>query len=319
MALARLDIPGLVLYGGSIAPGRWHDRDVTIQDVFEAVGAHAAGTLSTPDLDSLERQACPGAGACGGQFTANTMATVCEFLGISPFGSASVPATDADKVGVARARRRAGDGRVEARRAAAADPHARRARERHRRRRRHRRLDQRRAAPARHRQRSAACRSTSTTSTASARGCRCSRISSRAAASSPPTCIAPAAFRSSRSGCSKADILHADAMTITGRTIGEHAREATETPDQNVVRPLANPIKPTGGLVILKGNLAPEGAVVKVAGYDTKGAHRPGARVRQRRSGVRGRAAPARSSRATSSSSATKARAAARACARCWA
>src|SRR5215203_2088233 len=103
MALARLDIPGLVLYGGSIAPGRWHNHDVTIQDVFEAVGAHAAGTLSADDLDLLERQACPGAGACGGQFTANTMATVCEILGISPFGSASVPATDEDKVGVARA------------------------------------------------------------------------------------------------------------------------------------------------------------------------------------------------------------------------
>ena len=96
MALARLDIPGLVLYGGSIAPGRWHDRDVTIQDVFEAVGAHAAGTLERRRTSTaLERQACPGAGACGGQFTANTMATVCEFLGISPFGSASVPAIDA--------------------------------------------------------------------------------------------------------------------------------------------------------------------------------------------------------------------------------
>ena len=103
MALARLDIPGLVLYGGSIAPGRWHERDVTIQDVFEAVGAHAAGALSTTELEALERQACPGAGACGGQFTANTMATVCEILGISPFGSASVPAVDEDKAGVARA------------------------------------------------------------------------------------------------------------------------------------------------------------------------------------------------------------------------
>jgi dihydroxy-acid dehydratase len=102
MALARLDIPGLVLYGGSIAPGHWHDKDVTIQDVFEAVGAYSAGKLSEQDFDALERQACPGAGACGGQFTANTMATVCEILGISPFGSASVPATDAEKVDVAR-------------------------------------------------------------------------------------------------------------------------------------------------------------------------------------------------------------------------
>src|SRR5215218_6498190 len=82
MALARLDVPGLVLYGGSIAPGRFHGKDVTIQDVFEAVGAHAAGTMSDSDFEILERQACPGAGACGGQFTANTMATVCETLGI---------------------------------------------------------------------------------------------------------------------------------------------------------------------------------------------------------------------------------------------
>ena len=102
MALARLDIPGLVLYGGSIAPGRWQNHDVTIQDVFEAVGAHSAGKLSQQDFDALERQACPGPGACGGQFTANTMATVCEILGISPFGSASVPATDTDKAAVAR-------------------------------------------------------------------------------------------------------------------------------------------------------------------------------------------------------------------------
>ena len=96
MALARLDIPGVVLYGGSIAPGRFKNRDVTIQDVFEAVGARDAGTMSEADFDDLERHACPGAGACGGQFTANTMATVCETLGISPFGSACVPAIDVD-------------------------------------------------------------------------------------------------------------------------------------------------------------------------------------------------------------------------------
>src|SRR5512132_2937881 len=90
MALARLDVPGLVLYGGSIAPGKWNGRDVTIQDVYEAIGAHSAGRMSDADLDAIERQACPGAGACGGQFTANTMATVCEFLGIAPLGSGSV-------------------------------------------------------------------------------------------------------------------------------------------------------------------------------------------------------------------------------------
>src|SRR5207247_7113311 len=93
MALARLNIPGLVLYGGSIAPGYWHGREVTIQDVFEAVGAHAAGRIALGDLQALESAACPGAGACGGQFTANTMAMACEFLGIAALGSGAVPAT----------------------------------------------------------------------------------------------------------------------------------------------------------------------------------------------------------------------------------
>ena len=102
MAVARLGVPGLVLYGGSIAPGRFHGHDVTIQDVFEAVGAHAAGKMSDADLKDLEDHACPGAGACGGQFTANTMATAIEFLGIAPMGSGSVPATDAGKGEVGR-------------------------------------------------------------------------------------------------------------------------------------------------------------------------------------------------------------------------
>ena len=101
MALARLDVPGLVLYGGSIAPGHVDGRDVTIQDVFEAIGANAAGRLDAAGLRRIEDGACPGAGACGGQFTANTMAAVCEFLGISPMGSASVPAVDPAKADVA--------------------------------------------------------------------------------------------------------------------------------------------------------------------------------------------------------------------------
>ena len=102
MALARLDVPGLVLYGGSIAPGRFEGRDVTIQDVFEAVGACAAGRMSEAALHSLEDRACPGAGACGGQFTANTMAAACEFLGISALGSGSPPALDGSRRDVAR-------------------------------------------------------------------------------------------------------------------------------------------------------------------------------------------------------------------------
>ena len=101
MALARLDIPGLLLYGGSVAPGRWHDRDVTILDVFEAVGAHSAGKMTDEELRSLEDVASPGAGACGGQFTANTMACAFEALGISPGGSAMVPAEEDSKTTVA--------------------------------------------------------------------------------------------------------------------------------------------------------------------------------------------------------------------------
>src|SRR6476661_3423227 len=97
MALLRLDIPGVVLYGGSIQPGRFRGRDVTIQDLFEAVGANAAGKLSDADLKELEDVVCPGAGACGGQFTANTMAMALEFLGLSPMGTASIAATDSAK------------------------------------------------------------------------------------------------------------------------------------------------------------------------------------------------------------------------------
>src|SRR5688500_12964105 len=269
MALARLDVPGLVLYGGSIAPGRWHDRDVTIQDVFEAVGAHAAGTLSTAELDALERQACPGAGACGGQFTANTMATVCETLGISPFGSASVPATDGDKAGVAR---RAGTLVMD--------------------------LLRRGLRPREILTKDAienaiasvAATGGSTNAVlhllAIARETGVSldiddfdRISARVPllADLKPGGHFVATDLHRAGGIPlvarrllEGGFLHAETITVTGRTIGEHAREASETPNQTVVRPLSNPLKPTGGLVILKGNLAPEGAVVKVAGADQR-------------------------------------------------
>jgi len=277
MALARLDIPGLVLYGGSIAPGRWHDHDVTIQDVFEAVGAHAAGTMSGQDLDSLERQACPGAGACGGQYTANTMAMVCECLGISPFGSASVPATDTDKVGVARA---AG--------ALVMDVLKRGVRPRQ--------IITRDALE----NAIAAVAATGGSTNAVLHLLAIANEAqvpldiedfNRVNARVPLLADLKPGGRFVATDLHRAGgvplvakrlveggHLHADAMTISGRTIGEHAREALETKDQIVVRPLSNPIKPTGGLVILKGNLAPEGAVVKVAGYDTKG-HTGPARV----------------------------------------
>jgi dihydroxy-acid dehydratase len=267
MALARLDVPGIVLYGGSIAPGRWHDKDVTIQDVFEAVGAHAAGTLTGPELDDLERRACPGAGACGGQFTANTMATVCEILGISPFGSASVPAVDADKAPVAHA---AG--------ALIIDLLRRNLRPRQ--------------ILTRHAIENAIAAVAATGGSTNAvlhllaiareAGVPLDiddfdRISARVPllADLKPGGRFVATDLHRAGGIPlvarrllEGGFLHADAITVTGRTIGDHAREAAETADQIVVRPLSNPLKPTGGLVILKGNLAPEGAVVKVAGGD---------------------------------------------------
>jgi dihydroxy-acid dehydratase len=277
MALARLDIPGLVLYGGSIAPGHWHQKDVTIQDVFEAVGAYSAGTLSEQDFDALERQACPGAGACGGQFTANTMATVCEILGISPFGSASVPATDADKSAVAR---RAG--------AMVMDVLRRDIRPRQ--------VITRQAIENAIAAVAATGGSTNAVlhllAIAKEAGVPLdiedfnqvnARVPLLADLKPGGRYVATDLYRAGgiplvARRLLEGGHLHQDAITISGRTIGEHAKEATETPDQTVVRPLSNPIKPTGGLVILKGNLAPEGAVVKVAGYDTKG-HTGPARV----------------------------------------
>jgi dihydroxy-acid dehydratase len=269
MALARLDIPGLVLYGGSIAPGRFKNHDVTIQDVFEAVGAHDAGKMSDADFDDLERHACPGAGACGGQFTANTMATVCETLGISPFGSASVPATDGRKKGVARTAgalvmdvlRRGLRPRQIITRAALENAIA-----------------------------AVAATGGSTNAVlhllaiANEAGVPLDiddfdRISAKVPllADLKPggRFVATDLYRAGGiplvvQRLADAGILNRDAITVTGRTIGDHAREATETAGQQVVRPITNPIKPTGGLVILKGNLAPDGAVVKVAGYDVR-------------------------------------------------
>ncbi len=266
MALARLDIPGLVLYGGSIEPGRWNDRDVTIQDVFEAVGAHMAGKLSAPELDDLERHACPGAGACGGQFTANTMATVCECLGISPFGSASVPATDGRKGEVAREA-----GRL------VMDVLKRGVRPR-----------QILTRPAIENAIAAVAATGGSTNAvlhllAIAReagvGLELADFD-RISAQVPLLADLKPGGRFVATDLHRAGgiplvirrlleggILQDDAMTVTGRTIGDHARDASEAPNQQVVRPLSNPLSPTGGLVILSGNLAPDGAVVKVAGY----------------------------------------------------
>ncbi len=269
MALARLNIPGVMLYGGSIAPGRFKGRDVTIQDVFEAVGAHSAGTMSDEELAELERVASPGSGACGGQFTANTMAMAFEVLGISPMGSAMVPAMDADKPGTA----------VEAGRLVM-DVLERGLRPRD--------IITREAL-----ENAIAAIATSGGSTngvlhllAVAREAGVEleiddfdAISER----TPLLCdlkpggryVATDLYAAGgvplvAQRLLDAGLLHADAITVTGRTVGEHAREAAETDGQRVVRPLDDPIKATGGLAILRGNLAPDGCVVKLSGHERR-------------------------------------------------
>ena len=277
MALARLDVPGLILYGGSIAPGRVGGRDVTIQDVFEAVGAHAAGRLSDQGLCELEDGACPGVGACGGQFTANTMATACEFLGLAPMGSGDVPAVDSDKARVAE---RAG--------ALVMDvlAHDRRPSS---------------IVTAESLENAIACVAATGGSTnavlhltAIAREAGVAltlddfdRVSARVPllADLKPggrfvatDLHAAGGTRLLAQRLMDAGALHGSARTVTGRTLAEEAAEAVETPGQRVVRPLQDALKPTGGLVILRGNLAPDGCVVKVAGHD-HAAHRGPARV----------------------------------------
>jgi dihydroxy-acid dehydratase len=266
MALARLNLPGLVLYGGSIAPGNFHGKDVTIQDVFEAVGAHAQKRMSDADLLAMENSACPGAGACGGQFTANTMAMVCEFLGLSLMGSASVPALDARKPEVAQA---AGAMVME--------------------------LLKHDLRPQQILTREAfenAIASVAATggstnavlhllAIAYEAGVGLSlddfdRVSKRVPllADLKPggRFVATDLYHAGGTGLvakrlNEAGLLHKDALTVSGKSIAEEAQAASEAAAQEVVRPLSRPLQPTGGLVILKGNLAPEGCVVKVAGH----------------------------------------------------
>jgi len=267
MALARLDLPGLMLYGGSIAPGRYQDRDVTIQDVFEAVGAHAAGVMTDAELKALEDAACPGAGACGGQFTANTMAAVCEFLGISAMGSASVPAMHPDREEVAF---QAGKMVVE--------------------------LLKRDLRPSQiitHEALENAIASVVATGGSTNAVLHLIAIASelglpleledfdRISTATPLLAdlkpggrfVATDVYQAGgwqllAKRLAGAGILHREALSVTGRTIGEEADAAVETPGQEVIRPLSDPMRPTGGLAILRGNLAPEGCVVKLAGHN---------------------------------------------------
>lgn len=269
MALARLDIPGLILYGGSIAPGQVGGKNVTIQDVYEAIGAHASGTLSDAGLCEMEDRACPGAGACGGQFTANTMATATEFLGLAEFGSGDVPANHPAKHDVAR---RAGARIMEVLAAGRQPSHivTREALEN---------------AIA-----SVAATGGSTNAVlhlvAIAREMGVplglddfDRVNARVPvfADLKPggrfvatDLFAAGGTRLVAQRLMAVGALHGNAMTVTGRTIAEEAAQAVETAGQEVVRPAASPLKPTGGLVILRGNLAPDGCVVKLSGHDRR-------------------------------------------------
>ncbi len=269
MALCRLDVPSLMLYGGSILPGHLHGERVTIQEVFEAVGAHAAGTISDEQLTEVEDAASPGAGACGGQFTANTMAMAFEVLGISPAGYSMVPAVDPKKSDIAaRAGRLIMD------------------------------VLQRGQRPSEIITRDAlenaiaaiACSGGSTNGVlhllaiAKEMGVELSiedfdRISER----TPLLCdlkpggqyVAPDLYTAGgvplvMKRLQQAGLLHESAQTVTGETVGEIAACAEEQPGQQVVHELGDPIKETGGLAILFGNIAPDGCVVKLAGYERR-------------------------------------------------
>jgi dihydroxy-acid dehydratase len=277
MALARLDLPGVMLYGGSIMYGEYQGRRLTVQDVFEAVGAFNAGKISRDELREIESRACPGAGACGGQFTANTMATAFEMLGISPMGANDVPAEDPRKEEVAFE-----TGRL------VMDLLRKGVRPR--------RLMTRKAFANAIAGAMATGGSTNAVlhllAVAREAGVRLSiddfdRISRKTPvlADLKPAgrFTAPEMYRAGGMAVIAkrlldAGLLHPDERTVTGRTIGDEGRAARETPGQEVIRPLASPLKPSGGMVILRGNLAPEGCVLKVVGQDRL-IHRGPARV----------------------------------------
>ncbi len=280
MALLRLDVPGILLYGGSIQPGRFNGRDVTIQDLFEGVGANAAGKMSDADLKELEDNVCPGPGACGGQFTANTMAMAFEFFGLSPMGTASIAATDPAKDEVGRAAgalvmdllRRGVRPRAIATRAAFENAIA-----------------------------GVAATGGSTNAVlhllALAREIglpltiddfdRNSRRTPQWADLKPGGRYT-AVDLGNAGGTGivaqrlvAAGLVDGSAPTPSGRTFAEEAARAVESRGQTVVVPLETPLKPHGGLVILRGNLAPDGCVVKVAGHE-RTRHRGPARVFER-------------------------------------
>ncbi|WOI53115.1 dihydroxy-acid dehydratase [Parvularcula sp. LCG005] len=265
MALSRMDIPGVIFYGGTIAPGCLNDKDVTIQDVFEAVGAHSQGQIGDSELDAVERHACPGAGACGGQFTANTMAMALAFLGLAPLGAGDPPATDEAKAGEAHR-----CGMLAAKRA----------------------LE---GPDSRHFVTETSLRNAAVSVVASGGSTNAVlHLAAIATEAGVPfsidifdelSRIAPV-FADMKPGGRYVAVdlykaggcrlfgkrlreagLIVDAPTVSGRTLFEEIDLAEEAPDQKVVRPLDNPLKKTGGLRVLYGQVAPEGAVLKTAGY----------------------------------------------------
>jgi dihydroxy-acid dehydratase len=277
MALARLNIPGLVLYGGTIAPGSFRGKDVTIQDVFEAVGANAAGKMTDAELHELEDVACPAAGACGGQYTANTMSTVMEMIGLSPMGFNSVPAMDPKKDQIAydcgelvlNLLRKGVTPREILTRPAFENAIA-----------------------------SVAATGGSTNAVlhllAIAREAGVplhiddfQKVSERTPllADLKPSgrFVATDMHRAGGvrlllSRLLQAGHIHEAAVTVTGLTMSAEGKNAVETPGQEVIAPLDKPLKKTGGLVILHGNLAPEGCVAKISGHERL-SHRGPARV----------------------------------------
>ncbi len=269
MALARLNIPGLMLYGGSIRAGHYKGQDVTIQQVFEAVGAYAAGKITEAELHELEEVASPGAGACGGQFTANTMAMAFEVLGISPAGSSMVPAEDGRKLQVAV---ECGELVMDVLRKGLLP-------------------NQVITKPALENAIAAGATSGGSTNIvlhllAVAREMDVAlsiEEFDRISDATPLLCdlqpggqyVATDLYEAGgvplvMRRLQEVGVLHTDALTVTGRTVGEHAAEAQETSGQKVVRPLSSPLKPTGGFAILHGNIAPDGCVVKLAGHERR-------------------------------------------------
>jgi dihydroxy-acid dehydratase len=277
MALARLNIPGVVLYGGTIMPGHWRGKDYAVGAIFEAIGAVAAGKMSEADLHEFEQVVCPGPGACGGQYTANTMSTVMEIIGLSPFGANGVPAMDSRKKDVAR---NVGALVMETlkRNIRPRDILTRQAFEN-----------------------AIACVAMTGGSTnavlhllALAREAEVPLSIDDFDTISAHTPLMADLVPGGRFTAVEVDraggipviakrlldggYAHGDALTVTGNTYAQEAANAHEVAGQVVIRPLNEPLKPTGGLVILKGNLAPDGAVVKVAGHE-RPYHRGPARI----------------------------------------